>query len=335
MYGLFPLLLFIRLLLLAVAGASNSVAQKMYICDNTTKACILHKGEVISSDIAMAQSTCLMICAGGSIWPYPTGFVSIDEAYAAFYIDKVTIHFGTDGDAGLTSEFLKLSSSIKAVFLDGLRDIQKSQYSLSNDGTEGAALTITVKITDPSVTAMTLRVEESYSLVITRTSSGSSSSDGGKIEVIITAETLFGARHGMETLRQLISWDELLASLVVASGVQILKDKPSFPYRGAMIDISRSFIPIDKLKNAVRALSFNKMNVLHLHLSDTAAFPLEIKKQPNVTFFGAYSEKDMILQDEMIGSNGVVYVCLLYLYADIKQIFTLQTLFSSQTLLVL
>jgi hexosaminidase len=56
------------------------------------------------------------------------------------------------------------------------------------------------------------------------------------------------------------------------------------------------------------------MNVLHLHISDTASFPLELKRQPNVTAYGAYGPKyvytpDMVQRiNEVALLHGVVVI---------------------------
>jgi N-acetyl-beta-hexosaminidase len=47
--------------------------------------------------------------------------------------------------------------------------------------------------------------------------------------------------------------------------------------------------------------SYNKMNVLHLHISDTASFPVEIIKQPNVTYYGAYGTDKVYTQQQLAG----------------------------------
>jgi hexosaminidase len=47
--------------------------------------------------------------------------------------------------------------------------------------------------------------------------------------------------------------------------------------------------------------SYNKMNVLHLHLSDTPAFPVELESQPNITYYGAYSEKETYTAKQLSG----------------------------------
>lgn len=47
---------------------------------------------------------------------------------------------------------------------------------------------------------------------------------------------------------------------------------------------------------------YNKMNVLHLHISDTGSFPVEIPSLTNVTAYGAYdSERYYSVQDVVSG----------------------------------
>lgn len=61
-------------------------------------------------------------------------------------------------------------------------------------------------------------------------------------------------------------------------------DKPAFPYRGLMIDTSRNFIPITHLKRMIHAMSQNKLNILHWHITDTNSFPFYSKSVPQVNF---------------------------------------------------
>ena len=72
-------------------------------------------------------------------------------------------------------------------------------------------------------------------------------SNGGDVEVHISAHTYFGARHGLETLSQLISYDELSESLQMHAKA-IVKDKPQYVHRGLLIDTSRNFFSLDILK---------------------------------------------------------------------------------------
>lgn len=137
-------------------------------------------------------------------------------------------------------------------------------------------------------------IDESYSL------STSVDQTTGGIQVKLDASTIFGARHGLETLSQLVVYDDLQQKLAVAGNVQILDDKPAFPYRGVMIDVSRNFISVDKLKENIKAIGYNKMNVLHMHLSDTASFPMTIPSEPNVTIYGAYNDEKIFSKEDIL-----------------------------------
>ena len=89
-------------------------------------------------------------------------------------------------------------------------------------------------------------------------------------------ETYFGCRHGLETLSQLISYDELTDSLQMHSN-GLVEDAPAYIHRGLLIDTSRNYFNLDILKGIVDALSYNKMNVFHWHITDTHSFPLHLK----------------------------------------------------------
>ena len=127
---------------------------------------------------------------------------------------------------------------------------------------------------------VTMETDESYQLKIVANPQGH--------EVEIEAETYFGARHGLETLSQLISYDELRNSLQMHSEAAV-EDKPSYVHRGLLIDTSRNFFGLDILKRIIDGLSYNKMNVFHWHITDTHSFPLKLKSVPELAQFGAYS----------------------------------------------
>lgn len=50
-----------------------------------------------------------------------------------------------------------------------------------------------------------------------------------------------------------------------------LVDEPQYAWRGLMIDASRHFLPIEKLRETVDLMACYRLNVLHLHLSDDQA----------------------------------------------------------------
>ena len=86
----------------------------------------------------------------------------------------------------------------------------------------------------------------------------------------LTAHTVFGALRGLETFSQLLlPHDD--GSVTVQQ--QRIADWPRFPFRAVMIDSSRHFLPVALIRAHIDAMAYNKMNVLHWHIVDTASFP--------------------------------------------------------------
>jgi len=146
-----------------------------------------------------------------------------------------------------------------------------------------AKLTITVH--DLSETAPTLETDESYSLSIQITGA------------TLTAETIYGAMRGLETISQMITFDFDAMEYVVPSPVMI-EDSPRFPHRGLMIDVARHWESIASLKILVDSLPYAKMNVLHVHLSDSQSFPFESSTSPNL-WKGAHSPEERYTKTDM------------------------------------
>ncbi|KAK2720671.1 chitooligosaccharidolytic beta-N-acetylglucosaminidase-like isoform X2 [Artemia franciscana] len=129
---------------------------------------------------------------------------------------------------------------------------------------------------------ITLQTNESYSLWV--------NTEGTSTVASIAAETCFGARHGLETLSQLISWDYAFGSLIMQTSATII-DAPAYPHRGLMVDTARNFISLEKLLHIIDGLAHDKMNTLHLHLSDANSFPFDSKRVPQMAKYGAYSPR--------------------------------------------
>ena len=150
-----------------------------------------------------------------------------------------------------------------------------------------------IKISIESTAALdwTLSVDrEAYSLVImTRVSPGKPRDE---MQVVIKAPTYYGAGYALETLSQLVTYRSGL--FYVPSSVRI-SDKPVYPYRGVLVDTSRNYYSIDSLKKIVDGMGYNKLNVLHWHLTDAAAFPFVSQRVPNMTAYGAYSERYVMI----------------------------------------
>jgi len=86
--------------------------------------------------------------------------------------------------------------------------------------------------------------------------------DGETFVVRLVADSIWGARHGVETLAQLIAWDDAASSLVIVDGF-VIRDAPAYPHRGLLVDSTRNYLPMAKLRDIIIDMAQNKLNVLH------------------------------------------------------------------------
>ena len=132
---------------------------------------------------------------------------------------------------------------------------------------------------------LTLDTNESYELKITSTEN--------KTIITITAETFFGARHGLQTVAHLINYNEENNCLQIINDVHIEKDNPAFPYRGLTIDTARNFLEVDDIKRTMDAMAENKLNTFHWHMTDTNAIPIVFESYPQMNNYGALAARQL------------------------------------------
>ena len=146
-----------------------------------------------------------------------------------------------------------------------------SGYRLPINEQSARGNVIQLKVTE----SLSMLGEEGYELSITRDT------------VLIRAFKPRGITWGIQTLRQLFPEDILREA--VASNVEWglpclnIVDKPRFRWRGLMIDYSRTFWNTRVTKKYIDALSYYKMNKLHMHLTDDQGWRVEISKYPALT----------------------------------------------------
>lgn len=116
--------------------------------------------------------------------------------------------------------------------------------------------------------------------------------------VTISASSAIGYFYGFQSLLQLMPTEIFSASvnpnLKLIIPECIIKDNPRFEYRGVMLDVGRYFFPITYIKKLVDVLAINKMNTLHLHLTEDQGWRIEIKKYPKLTEIGSIRKESML-----------------------------------------
>lgn len=106
------------------------------------------------------------------------------------------------------------------------------------------------------------------------------------------AATYVGFVRGVETFSQAFNCSKHKKSqqCALTNLPMVITDYPEFPYRGIMVDTARHFLPIHLIFETIDALMYNKMSVLHWHITDEDSFPLILNKHPEIAQYGAYSE---------------------------------------------
>lgn len=102
--------------------------------------------------------------------------------------------------------------------------------------------------------------------------------ENGDINIFCSAKA--GALYGFMTLVQLCAGSDNFNAVFV-------NDAPKYNWRGFMLDCSRHFWSVDKLKQILDYMASIKMNVFHWHLADDQGWRIEIKKYPLLTEKGA------------------------------------------------
>lgn len=120
-------------------------------------------------------------------------------------------------------------------------------------------------------------VDESYSLSVTQ---------GGV--ATIEANTSNGILHGLESFAQLFFKHSSGTFWYTAQAPVSIEDKPRYPHRGVLLDVARNWFEVDDIKRTIDAMAWNKMNRLHLHITDSQSWPLEIPALPKLAEEGAY-----------------------------------------------
>lgn len=102
-----------------------------------------------------------------------------------------------------------------------------------------------------------------------------------------------GLFRGIQTIRQLLP-PSIENSTVQAGPWEIaavrIRDYPRFVWRGAMLDVARSFFNVHDVERYIDLIAYYKMNRFHLHLTDDQGWRIVINSWPNLATYGGSTQ---------------------------------------------
>lgn len=240
--------------------------------------------------------TCLSLPTGtfASVWPEPKIFTI--GTNSLFISKDVKFTLSTRSNSLLTPESNVTSSSVVNDAIDRTRqkifeqnfepwrlhprnelakfepDPQAPKVFISE-----VTITQTGSEEEDKPKSSTSQIDESYSISI---------SPEGVTK--ISAPTTFGILHALESFSQLFYEHSTDAGIYTNLAPVTIEDSPKFSHRGLNLDVSRNWIPMEVILKTIDAISMNKFNRLHIHMTDSQSWPLEIPSMPDLALKGAY-----------------------------------------------
>jgi hexosaminidase len=108
-------------------------------------------------------------------------------------------------------------------------------------------------------------------------------------EIRITAKEPSGVFYGIVSLLQIARQAKSQKETLLIDGWK-LQDEPVYGWRGLMLDESRHFFGMEKVKSLLDWMAFYKLNKLHWHLTDEPGWRIEIKRYPKLSLVGGIGD---------------------------------------------
>ncbi|XP_072397164.1 chitooligosaccharidolytic beta-N-acetylglucosaminidase-like isoform X2 [Diabrotica undecimpunctata] len=249
---------------------TNAADSSNWLCENGH--CIRETSQSYREGYVSLE-LCRLLCSKYlNIWPQPTG--TVHSTQETSFINSKNIVFYFNGPVNTMGHLNKFTHYFE-------EQLKKEEPFSCEDNLYDLKVYLTPINDDLS---LDLHTDESYTIKMDY--------KGNDLYANITAPTVFGVRHGIETLLQLlIPINEDGTKCLVTVNNLVLTDKPKFHHRGLLIDTARNYLSINSIKKQLEGMAASKLNVLHWHVTDTQSFPLVSPRLPNMTRFGAYSTK--------------------------------------------
>ncbi|EPE29569.1 (Trans)glycosidase [Glarea lozoyensis ATCC 20868] len=237
----------------------------------------------ITSDVKVTYN-------GRSVWwiPFSDNF-SNSQTEQFLGVQSSSIGYGSGG--ALSSQSIvqqAITRTLDTLFKSSLipwklvarHELAKFEPAVnSNSGVSIKVITIiqTGKDNSTSYKPLDGELDESYNLTI--------STNG---DARITAVSAVGILHALETFTQLFYLHSSGNGLYTNMAPVAISDAPKFAHRGMNLDVARNWYPVQDIKRTIDALAMNKFNRMHIHITDSQSWPIEIPALPELAAKGAY-----------------------------------------------
>ncbi|XP_014206316.1 chitooligosaccharidolytic beta-N-acetylglucosaminidase [Copidosoma floridanum] len=283
MFGLFVLVLLVRFFTTDAGDDVTFSSPYHYYCEQG----FCKKTEITANvTTPLALSVCQLFCGEAlSLWPKPTGHVSVDNVAINLDPDSITL-------SGVDSH-----SQVGQLLRENVERLRRNVKRLAPGakGT-GGAHGLTVRVIgkfDLRKASLTLDTPENYTLKVYQ-----DNEHQRQLIAEIDSSSYFGARHALETLSQLIVHDDLYDNFKIPGGV-LIKDGPAYPYRGILLDTARNFMDKPSILRTIDAMAMSKMNTFHWHITDSQSFPYVSRSLPKMSKYGAYAPSKVYTEEDV------------------------------------
>lgn len=276
---------------------------------------------------ALLALTALAASPASALWPIP---VKLSQGKSTLWIDQ-SVHVTYNGQSipyvsgyeppagtDFNSQDIVQGGVARAFqhifdqnFVPWKLRARDSNYEPSLSGyktyVSSIAITQTGKDTTSTFKPTDGEVDESYSLDV---------SESGK--VTIKAVSSSGVLHALETFSQLFFQHSAGNYFYTQDAPVSIEDKPQFSHRGVLFDVARNYYPVSDILRTIDAMSWNKLNRLHIHMTDSQSWPLQIPALPKLAEKGAYSPTASYSPDDLanIFSYGIARGVEVYIEID-------------------
>ncbi|SPN96955.1 related to beta-hexosaminidase precursor [Cephalotrichum gorgonifer] len=158
-------------------------------------------------------------------------------------------------------------------------DWEPDVYAKDKGRVESLTITHTVNDDETCYKPLAGELDESYTFELTKNGAAT-----------IEAQTSVGVLRALETFIQLFYQHSSGTSWYTEIAPVSIKDEPEYPHRGLLLDVSRSWYPVEDILHMIDTLSWNKMNRIHIHMTDSQSWPLEIPAMPKLAEKGSYGK---------------------------------------------